>query len=282
MDQEATDRVLVVATLGAQGGLPTVVRVAWERSGPGYRRAPGGWPFHQITVQITVRGTGRCWPDGADPAVDMPPGYALVYDNRAHRRLVYGRAAPDAPYEFLYINLQGESAAACVRDLAAMHRHAVPLGVAHPLIREGMSLVRAPLAHQAWPLARSTGLAQRLLLALSAGPAEAPPTTDRLVAQAMALLAAGDANVGGVARALGVSREHLARLFHERTGEPPARWRRRQRLERAARMLLAGEAVADAARACGFPNAAHFAALFRAHAGVAPSRFRARGAGGPE
>jgi AraC-like DNA-binding protein len=283
MDETPADRILDLATLGAPAGLPTTLRIAWERSGHGYYRAPGGWHFHQISAQITLRGLGRCWPTGGVAAVDLPPGHALIYDNRLHRRLAYGRAAPGEPYEFLYINLVGEGAAAAIRDLAALHHHAVPLGVAHPLIRDAMALLPARDAHETWPLARSAAFAQRLLLAFTeAGTAAAaPPSADRLVAQAMALLAADDATVAEVATALGLSREHLARVFAARTGEPPARWRRRQRLERAARRLLAGEAVAAVARASGFATPAHFSAAFRAYAGSTPSRFRSRGAGPP-
>jgi AraC family transcriptional regulator len=91
----------------------------------------------------------------------------------------------------------------------------------------------------------------------------------------MSLLAAGDDDVGRVAGALGVSREHLARLFRARVGEPPARWRRRLRLERAERRVLAGEPIAAIARACGFATPAHFAAAFRARTGMTPTRFRA-------
>lgn len=276
---DLSERTLDISTLGSRGGLPTVVRVAWERSAPGYRHAPGAWPRHQITVQITLRGMGRCWPEGDGLGIDLPPGYALMYDNRIHPRLVYGRAEADDAYDFLYVNLAGESATASIRDLAAFHRHVVPLGVEHPLLRECMTFVRSVRsAHEAWPWERSTALAQRVLLSLIGDSIvmRAPPV-DRLVSQAMALLSAEESDVTAVARMLGVSREHLGRVFRERVGEPPARWRRRLWLDRAARRILAGEPIAVAARACGFSNAAHFAALFRAHVGMSPSHFRRRG-----
>ena len=130
----------------------------------------------------------------------------------------------------------------------------------------------------------STTLAQRLLLALSGAPAvgaeQAPLPDDQLVARAIHHLdqRLGDAwTIASLAETVGVSREHLTRVFTARTGTTPAAWLRHRRIATAARRLRGGEQVAAIARSCGFSDPAHFARIFRRHTGTTPGRFRAGG-----
>lgn len=276
------ERVLDIATLGAPPALACMKRIAWERSASDYRCHPGGWGWEQTVVQVTLRGAGACWTHGvAGQAVAVPPGSALVYTSRHHRDLVYGRDEAH-PWEFLYCTLIGTAAVATVRDIVALRGHVLPLPVDHPLVREALALLpREVHEYAAWPVERSAAFAQRLLLALAE--ALAPRTgepDDRLAMAAMALLAEDVArgwDVAAVAAELGVTREHLTRVFAARVGEPPARWLRRQRIASAARRLRAGERVAQVALACGFTDVAHFSGVFRRHVGVGPADFRRRG-----
>ena len=103
---------------------------------------------------------------------------------------------------------------------------------------------------------------------------------DRLVARALALIAAGaDARIGvaELARELGVSRRTLETRFRAGTGTPPGAAMLRARLDRARGLLratdLTQEAVADA---CGFCDAGHMSRLFRRRFGAPPSAFRGR------
>ena len=103
---------------------------------------------------------------------------------------------------------------------------------------------------------------------------------DRLVARALALIAAGaDARIGvaELARELGVSRRTLETRFRAGTGTPPGDAMLRVRLDRARGLLratdLTQEAVADA---CGFCDAGHMSRLFRRRFGAPPSAFRGR------
>jgi AraC family transcriptional regulator len=78
-----------------------------------------------------------------------------------------------------------------------------------------------------------------------------------------------------VAAAHGLSREHLARAFRARTGEPPWAFVTRARLERA-RALLADPAlpVAEVARLCGYASARVLARNLVAATGRSPARWR--------
>jgi AraC family transcriptional regulator len=78
-----------------------------------------------------------------------------------------------------------------------------------------------------------------------------------------------------LARSVGLSTTHFARMFRKSTGETPHQFVLRQRLERAKAMLRApGERILDVAVACGFKTQQHFAQAFRDTCGVSPTRYR--------
>ncbi len=74
-----------------------------------------------------------------------------------------------------------------------------------------------------------------------------------------------------LARAVGLSRGRLSRLFHEQVGVPLATYRNRLRLERARDLLADGRHnLLEAALAAGFGSYAQFHRVVRAQLGVAP------------
>lgn len=83
-------------------------------------------------------------------------------------------------------------------------------------------------------------------------------------------------NIKEAAAHLGISREHLTRIYREREGECPAQYLRHLRLE-TARRLLRGTSMplGDIAEQSGFGSPAHFSRAFRAAAGISPSDYRA-------
>jgi AraC-like DNA-binding protein len=69
---------------------------------------------------------------------------------------------------------------------------------------------------------------------------------------------------------------HFSRLFRAVTGQPPHRYLRHARLERAEQLLAGGDAtIATIARQVGFSSVSHFAVAFKRHTGVAPGQYRA-------
>lgn len=80
--------------------------------------------------------------------------------------------------------------------------------------------------------------------------------------------------VSHVARANGVSRAYLARLFSEYAGETPLRHMQRQQMAYAVEQLQNGaNSVKEVAHALGFDDPAAFSRAFRRIIGKAPSRF---------
>ena len=69
---------------------------------------------------------------------------------------------------------------------------------------------------------------------------------------------------------LGLSREHLHRLFRSVVGLTPGEYSRCARMHAAKRLLREGASLAEAAQASGFADQAHFSRWFRRIFGVTP------------
>jgi AraC-like DNA-binding protein len=76
-----------------------------------------------------------------------------------------------------------------------------------------------------------------------------------------------------LARSVGMSTFHFARVFAELVGRPPHRYLADARLAAARAMLEQGRAVTDTCFACGFNELSHFSRSFARRFGTAPSRW---------
>jgi len=85
---------------------------------------------------------------------------------------------------------------------------------------------------------------------------------------------ATDLSLSLLARSVGMSRFHFARIFSELAGIPPHQYLLQVRLRAAASRLLQGDTVTHACFACGFQNLSHFTRTFHRHFGVLPSTYR--------
>lgn len=82
--------------------------------------------------------------------------------------------------------------------------------------------------------------------------------------------------IGGLANEVGMSREHLSRVFGQRYGESPGTLLRRLRLERGRAMLLGSSLdVETVALACGYSASDSFGRAFKEQFGLGPRAFRA-------
>ena len=87
---------------------------------------------------------------------------------------------------------------------------------------------------------------------------------------------AAEHKLSSLARAVGISPFHLARVFRELTGVPPHLYLCCARLQNAARSLREGASVTEACFTSGFQNLSHFSRQFRRHFGVKPSTYAAK------
>jgi len=77
-----------------------------------------------------------------------------------------------------------------------------------------------------------------------------------------------------VAGASGLSPTHFARRFKSATGAPPHQYLMQMRVERAKRMLMQHEPIAEIALACGFSHQEHLTRIFRRMTGATPGSYR--------
>ena len=84
---------------------------------------------------------------------------------------------------------------------------------------------------------------------------------------------AGNVTLDELARAAGVSRHRLSRLFRTAYGMPPHRFQLAHRIREARRMLERGVAVAEVAQATGFFDQSHLHRHFRRTLGITPTRY---------
>ena len=74
----------------------------------------------------------------------------------------------------------------------------------------------------------------------------------------------------------GVSVRALEMFFSSAKREPPRRWLKRLRMERAIELLRDGSNVNQTADCLGYQDRSHFSRAFKKHCGLAPKRFGAR------
>ncbi|TVR54899.1 MAG: AraC family transcriptional regulator [Puniceicoccaceae bacterium] len=99
------------------------------------------------------------------------------------------------------------------------------------------------------------------------------------VVEAMeARLAAGESpDAAALAAGLGVSRDHLARIFRRETGRSPMAYFQQRRIQIAARRLLeTRQSATDIAHELGFADSAHFSHAFHRRLGLSPRDYRKR------
>ena len=106
-----------------------------------------------------------------------------------------------------------------------------------------------------------------------------PGLDDRLQALVMHVMRdpAADHSVAQLAAHIGMSPRHFARVFRDQTGETPAVFVARARVEAAQRALATSDAsLAEIAAACGFGSEDTLRRTFHRIAGVSPSDWRTR------
>lgn len=90
---------------------------------------------------------------------------------------------------------------------------------------------------------------------------------------------AADYTLVALARSVGMSTFHFARIFRELVGIPPHLFLCRTRLRHAACRLRDGASVTDACFSSGFQNLSHFSRQFHRQFGVKPSAYPRKTAG---
>ena len=83
--------------------------------------------------------------------------------------------------------------------------------------------------------------------------------------------------VSSIATCIGVSREHLSRVYFEESGETPAAYIKHRRYEMLCEMLASGRSFDETARLMHFPSVQGMSLFFKKMIGMSPSEYVKRG-----
>lgn len=252
--------------------------------GPAYDwdgRKRGNTPFS--VLQHTVAGAGRLHYERREHRL-RPGDTMLVTIPHPHRYWLEGGET----WSFFWIAMSGQE---------ALRLHRAILAAAGPVFRLPTEtvdeLARACLALADEPLeaGRASGIAYTATMALhddllarqEAGAGEARHAAIARVTAHVRQHLDEPLEVQALADVAGMSRAHFSRLFARVEGLPPSEFVLRERMQRAARLLVNGQlSVKAIASACGFADPNYFAKAFRRSFAISPSAFRTTGMyGGP-
>jgi AraC-like DNA-binding protein len=232
-------------------------------------------PEHRLFLvpSRSARGS-RVVDEAARRAWPLPPGTAILLPARRRYRFEFADGFRLVGFHFRLEEPGGVD----VLDGIATVAHAADAIAAADAAAEAVGL-RTP---GAWLVAE--GILRQCVGRLLDVPwdrVEAASAAARRWGPALARLAdagAAEADIAGLARALGVTRQHFARGFRADLGCPPRAWHRRQLARRAVERLLADDAPLDAvAGELGFSDAFAFSRFVLSTTGQRPRQWRGGG-----
>ena len=242
----------------------------WLRAG-GWRRG-----VRHCIFKLTLSGAGWFADRSGEYAVPEQHGFLCRLDDPSIR-YGYPEGASE-PWRFVFLAFY--TAPELVDELLARHGPIYPLPPDAPVVEALLACER----HPAEPMELAAGEAAALVHGLLQAFADAHTHAAADTAAAQLVRAARRAireapnaalNVSELAAGLGVSPEHLGRVFRRETGATPLRTILRRRMRLAAEWLVDdGLSVKETAARLGYDTPSHFARAFRRVTGVAPRDYR--------
>jgi len=226
-----------------------------------------------LILQYTLQGAGRLRRGRRTHA--CPPGHALLMREGDCTEYFF---PPDAaaPWTYCWINFSG--AETLWRHWIRRHGDVVPLDADGETVR---SLRQIALIYQGKGFQdryHASDLLGRLLASLGrelTGPAASGTSPAQRALEILRDHHRRPLNIKELAGTLGLSREHLTRLFIQEHGQPPATTLRELRLATARRLLrqtvMPVHAVAEQS---GFGSTVHFCRAFKSTQGLTAEAYR--------
>ncbi len=243
-----------------------------------------GWRRQDATClfDLTLEGSG-VFRDAQGERL-LSPGKAFVCVLNDPSTAYYYPPGSKERWTFLWACFSGGGIDKMLKALIARHGAVCELSLKSPFVRKLLSYEgRAGAISNIHP-AESAVMAMELLVAVeeamlsNAGQASADAQlVERAQSEALARLDGGS-GVAELAKSLGVSREHLSRVFRKRMGLSLSSWLQSRRLALAARLLKdEGASCKELAWRLGYSSQANFTRAFKAATGASPAKFKASG-----
>jgi AraC-like DNA-binding protein len=182
-----------------------------------------------------------------------------------------------APWRWIRLRFSGASE--LVDALIDRGGHVYDLGRDPGLARQLLQYRRFAGGQPEIGLSEGSRLVMTLLARLLATFDDQSAALSRPVAQARQYIhdhVEANPSISHIAEAVGVSAEHLARLFSRELGTTPQALLMHERMKLACGLLRNTTlSIADIATRLGYTNANHFSRAFRSHVQTTPSEFRA-------
>lgn len=231
----------------------------------------------QCVFQYTLSGRG-VFRDAAG-GHDVPPGTGFLCRVADPQTAYFHPPEATEPWSFLWINYSGPAAEALTADWVRRFGAVLTLGADDPALERLRMHKRGAVVREVDAMTGGRVVMDLLLrLAEVQDVPEEEGAARTLVRQALLQMEAHvreNLNVSELAGMLQVSREHLARVFREQTGESPYAYMKRRRLLGTARLLKeTALPIKEIAIRYGYESPAHFTRSFRRVFAMSPSRFR--------
>jgi len=246
---------LVVKQFGTEQTVPS------HRYGPHVR--------DHFLIHYVLQGCGTLTAEGLIHSIRAGQAFVIFPD-----QITTYQADAVHPWHYGWVGFTGDEAAALVAAAGATMvspviqcRHNL-YAVVHQM-QQDLELADNRLA--------LTGGLLRFLALLSDGDSRRNSSSRALVEKALWYIRSNYSRavtIDETARAVGLSRSQLFRIFREETGQSPKQALTALRLEEAYRLLLNTSLNAqEVAYAVGIPSASRFSAMFSAQYGLTPGRF---------
>jgi AraC-like DNA-binding protein/mannose-6-phosphate isomerase-like protein (cupin superfamily) len=274
---------------GAAAGLPLLEHFGYND----FREAdPLGWHAHtgfEFVFLTEGAATYEIEPSGPFPLSGGQ--FILTLPGARHRAendinapcrmfwMVLDPALPEAAQNTPFRDVDLKRIAGCCRRAGNCRRH-LNRALSHRLM-ELRTLIEAIAHEPAGPLDLArlrTLMCQLLLDTVPLLEADAPTSPDAAVTAAIAYMRGSLGRTllaPEIARHIGFSVSRFHQMFKEQTGQTPADYLQRLRIEQAERLLTETQTpIVQIALDCGFCSSQYFARVFAKHTRKSPTRFR--------
>ena len=268
-------------TVRPMPGFPVVLNVCSETQfGAGYRLLGKNRVKETHSIyKYTLEGVGG-FSDGSGEH-RLPAGVGFLTEIGDAETAYYYPPECAEPWTFVYIAFRGAPATRMVRDLVKRHGHIYAMPSDEGIIRRLRNLRKEEKAVSVVSAASGAQLVFDTLLALGASKereqtvwSEEHPLVRRFE-RAVTDTIDRSVDVCEMARAVGVSREHLTRVFREQTGMTPYAYLVRRKMLHACRLLKNTSLSAkEISGMLGYGYQAHFSRTFKRLLGMTPRAFR--------